>query len=340
MNVWQIAAGDGSRDYSDVFLHFGVMLVGPGSYGPYPSQKHAYTDPSSDAYRDFLSTFAETVQKGDLIILKRPSSSEWEIIAVGTVESDYLHEPVFGDVDGWDLQHCRRVAWKTPPQMLVVPGLRRGTLYGVNKPEPITKAREILANGASMSPYPIPAPAPEIAVDDVIDSLITRGVSANTAELVSNTIWRLRRLAKWYSVHGSDVGEHEIRAFLIVPLFVALGWSEQRLKIEWDNIDVAFFDSSYSKSAVLRMIVESKRLDDGLRYAPDQAKGYSEKYPRCDRFVVSDGIRYKLFSRHEDNWRFEAYLNLLAPRARHPYYSEVRGAVDFFMGVLPVPQSN
>jgi len=28
-NIWQVKAGDGKRDYSDVFLQFGVMLIGP-----------------------------------------------------------------------------------------------------------------------------------------------------------------------------------------------------------------------------------------------------------------------------------------------------------------------
>ena len=30
MNYWQVAAGDGGRDYSEVFLKYGVMLIGLG----------------------------------------------------------------------------------------------------------------------------------------------------------------------------------------------------------------------------------------------------------------------------------------------------------------------
>lgn len=33
MNIWQINAGKGSRDYSSVFLKFGVMLVGADDPG-------------------------------------------------------------------------------------------------------------------------------------------------------------------------------------------------------------------------------------------------------------------------------------------------------------------
>ncbi len=35
MNIWQIKAGDSTRDYSEVFIHYGVMLIGSGEYGDY-----------------------------------------------------------------------------------------------------------------------------------------------------------------------------------------------------------------------------------------------------------------------------------------------------------------
>jgi hypothetical protein len=45
---------------------------------------------------------------GDLIILRKGSSN---VCAVGEVASDYLWLDDFGDIDGWDLQHVRRVRW-------------------------------------------------------------------------------------------------------------------------------------------------------------------------------------------------------------------------------------
>jgi hypothetical protein len=47
MAEWQIAAGDGNRDYSDVFLKYGVILVGPGSEGPYHENKEVYDNDES-----------------------------------------------------------------------------------------------------------------------------------------------------------------------------------------------------------------------------------------------------------------------------------------------------
>ena len=59
MNTWLVVAGDGSRDYADVFLRFGVILVGPGSDGDYFTNKDVYNKVDSDSYRQFLGPFAE-----------------------------------------------------------------------------------------------------------------------------------------------------------------------------------------------------------------------------------------------------------------------------------------
>jgi hypothetical protein len=143
-------------------------------------------------------------------------------------------------------------------------------------------------------------------------------------------------MAKYYQEHGADVGEHEIRTFLIVPLLLSLGWAEQKVKIEWGNMDVVLFDTPYKKDASRPVvIIESKRLWDGLRYAPDQATHYAQSHPTCLRFVVSDGIRYKLFLRENEAWRFAAYMNLTAPKTMHPYEQGVGGAVAFFRSMIP-----
>jgi len=331
MKYWQIAAGDGSRDYTDVFTKFGVILVGPGSDGEYFSNSTIYKEYS------FISVIAENINKDDIVVLKRPSGKEWEIIAVGKVTSGYVYADVFGDVDGWDLQHCRKVIWKRPKTETVISGLRRGTLLGINNQYAIDTANSIWESASSItiSSEPIPQKTDEISVDELIDSLIVKGLPVHDAEIITSTIWRLRRIAKWYSSHGSEVGEHEIRTFLIVPLLTSLGWAEQKIKIEWNNIDVALFDTSYSSESKPLVIIESKRLWDGLRYAHDQAIGYAKSHPTCDRFVVSDGIRYKLYKRLENAWHYTAYMNLLSPKRIHPYEKDIAGAEAFFLSLVP-----
>jgi hypothetical protein len=335
MQVWQVAAGDGSRDYSDIFLKFGVILMGPGSEGSYFENIGAYTNPESWVYRPFLKPLAESVSKDDLVILKKPSGGRWEVLAVGKVVSEYIHCETFSDVDGWDLQHCRKVEWKTPTSTTIIDGLRRGTFFGVNKEEPINEANRIWSSGLPVISELIPPTEPEITVDELIDSIMVFGLSATTAGVIADTIWKLRRIATWYSGHGSGVGEHEIRTFLIVPLLISLGWSEQKIKIEWNNIDVAVFNKPYSENQKPILLIESKRLWDGLLYAPSQAAQYAKQFTSCKLFIVSDGIRYKLYELEADNWKYTAYMNLSSPKRNHPYLCDVRGAVDFFLKILP-----
>ena len=336
MAVWQCAAGDGNRDYADVFLKYGVFLVGPGSDGPYFGNEGAYNDPDSASCRPFIKPFAEHLAIGDRLILKRPSSQQWEILAVGEVVSDYLHSQVFADVEGWDLQHCRSVRWKTPRSQEIVGGLTRGTLKGVNIPSVIAAADQVWTSGQDAATTPLPIERKRISVDEVVDALMSEGIPVQRAQLMTDTIWRLRRVAQWYQTHGADVGEHEIRTFLIVPLLTSLGWAEQKVKIEWNRMDVVLFDTAYKRGVSNPLvIIESKRLFDGMRHAADQASVYAKAYPSCQRFIVSDGIRYKLFVRDGQGWRFSAYMNLLYPMQSHPYEENVEGAVAFFRAMIP-----
>jgi len=337
MNVWQVAAGDGDRDYSEIFLRFGVVLVGPGDPGPYFGNQAVYATKGGGNYRDFMPWFCESMSDGDLVVLKRPSGRRWDMVAVGRVKSGYDHLEVFGDVDGWDLQHCRQVAWREPREQTIVDGLRRGTFCAVSAAnvEVRKKALALWESGAERSPEPIPKPPRILEVDELVDRLVEHGLSVNDAETVSSTIWRLRRLAGWYSSRGAGVGEFEIRSFLIIPLLLAVGWPEQSLRIEWNRLDIAAFDGPYSSEKEPIMIIESKRLGSGLRYASRQAQSNAAAYPSCSRLVVSDGIRYKLFRKKNDGWAPCAYVNLLSPKRTYPYDEGVAGAQELFRQLVP-----
>ena len=341
MTTWQIAAGDGNVDYAKIFLRFGVILVGPGNGGKYFEKEDAYL--KEPYYRSWMKPFAEEISEGDRVILKRPNGRRWEIIAVGEVTSDYEFHDVFGDVEGWDLQHCYRVTWKEPNGEGITDGLTRGTLNRVWDERPLRKAENIWTSGTKRTPAEIPELPKKLKVFQLIDALMKEGLPGQNAELIANTIWRLRRMAKWYNYHGKDVGEHEIRTFLIVPLLTSLGWAEQQIKIEWsrerNRIDVALFDTPYSDQIEPQkieplVVIESKKLWDGLRYAPQQAAGYAKQFRSCKTFVVSDGIRYKLFKLEEKGWRHRAYMNLLEMRESHPYEEGVDGAEKFFLEML------
>ena len=336
MNYWQVAAGDGERDYAEVFTKFGIMLVGPGDPGDYFQNKDTY---EKYWWGSPIKALAEQAQEGDIVVLKRPSGKLWKVLAIGKIKGDYQYLPIFNDVEGWDLQHSRTVEWFLPKDELVISGLVRGTFRRIYNEEAIQQISQVFLSGSKISPEQLPEVAPELSDEELISHLINNGLRPKDAEDLAQTIARIRRLVRWYSNHGADVKEHETRAFLILPLLFALGWSEQRLKIEWKATDIAFFEKPYNRQNKdprnCIMILESKRFWGGLTYAEKQGKKYAKNFPNCKYLIVSDGCNYKLFDRKDDKWIYHAYLNILKPRSRHPYEEKIRGAQDIFLTLMP-----
>ncbi len=337
MNYWQVAAGEGARDYSEMFVQFGVMLVGAGNPGRYFDNKDYYRGHRD--WRTQVVSFAERVKAKDMVILKRPYHRQWQIRAVGQVTGDYEYLEQFDDVEGWDLQHCRRVEWVCPGDNVITKGLSMGTFKRVNSNEAIEKAEKVLEEGKKQKAKEIPPPARKISDEDLVESLIGKGLRPADAETVIQTISRVRRLAHWYKRYGRDLSEHEIRTFLIVPILLALGWSEQKIKIEWKHTDMSFFSEVYKRGEKPSMILESKRAWEGLHYAERQLVRYTKVFPECHRLVTSDGIRYQLYVRRGNEWNltgdFRAYANLLNLKDRHPYLEDIGGAPNLFMSLMP-----
>ena len=112
-NVWQVSGGPANRDYSDIFLKYGVALIGPGDAGRWRPDREDY-----EFEGGFVRRFASEVQLGDIFLLRTGIS---KVRAVGIVASEYLYLPQFDDVNGWDLQHVRRVRWcELPTHMILV----------------------------------------------------------------------------------------------------------------------------------------------------------------------------------------------------------------------------
>lgn len=272
MKYWQVAAGDSNRDYSDVFLKYGVMFIGPGEPGPYFENKNYYNEEyeSSD-----IKNFAEEVVEGDCVVLKRPKGRKWEVLAAGCVQGAYEYLNVFDDVEGWDLQHGRHVEWKRPRRETLISGLTRGTFLGVRKKSIQQEIEKIATNGIPMSFEAVPKPPRELTDEDLIGYLINYGLRIKDAEDFASTIHRIRRLIKWYNNNGKDVSEHETKAFLILPLLLTLGWTEQQLKVEWKSRDIAFFRNPYTNKNCnpddCIIILESKRFGEGFINAEKQA---------------------------------------------------------------------
>lgn len=339
--VWQIAAGDAHRDYSDLFLDFGVACVGPGAPGPYFENKDAYNVKGKWAYRRFMRPFCEQVEEGHLLAVRGATEEHHypTIAAVGKVTSGYRFDELgrLSDVEGWNLAHHHIVEWHVGATPVVVQGIsaRSSTLHRVV--QAADEIRELYDRWPARRSRPLPPAALEItAADRIISILIEDGLPAGQAETIVNTIWKVRRVAGWYQDHKGDVSEHEIRSFVIIPLLLALGWAEQRIKIEWRHRDIALFDRPYTAHAQLQILVESKRIDGdlGVRAAAQVAR-YAHGYPTCRQLLITDGIRYKLSEQSEDGWAPVAYINLLRLLDRHPYLEGVAGAPVLLRRLLP-----
>ena len=345
MNYWQIAAGVGDRDYADVFLRFGVALVGPGRHGPFPQHPDKYRERGD--WNSRIERLADDVEIGDVVILKRGNGARGQIVAAGRVTKDYEWIEAFGDVEGWDLQHCRRVDWFKANEPIPVVGLARGTLSQVNSAGPREAADGLLSSGVRVVSSDIPSPATSISEEGLVQSLVENGLRPSDAEDVIRAIFHVRRLASWYRTKGQDLSEHEIRTFLIVPILLALGWSEQRIKIEWRRADIALFREVFNRNVETpspSVIVETKRMGTGLDYAEPQVVRFARDFPECNVLVTSTGERYQLFTKEPgQEWdivrmeekHLSAYLNLSSLKGRHPYLVDVGGAPDLLKRLMP-----
>jgi hypothetical protein len=107
--IWQQAAGDTDRDYSNVCLEWDVILNGPGYAGVWPACAKTLTSDGCSARKlTDLRRFAEEIKDGDFVVLRLGTSA---VLGFGQIVGNYEWSDEFGDVDGWELQHLRRVRW-------------------------------------------------------------------------------------------------------------------------------------------------------------------------------------------------------------------------------------
>ena len=346
MTYWQVAAGEGAREYSDVFLKYGIMFMGSGNPGPYPERREWYR---AQKWGGKIVALADQVQGGDIVVLKRPHRRQWRIVAVGRVTGEYEWLEQFGDVEGWDLQHSRRVEWVSPRSQTLVEGLSMGTFRRFHMKELQRLALQINEEGEKRQSEEIPPPTNNISEEDLVESLISEGLRPADAESVIRAIWHVRRLATWYARDGWQLSEHEVRTFLIVPILLALGWSEQRIKIEWNHTDVSLFRDAFrrgmkDKKQEPHLILESKRMGTGLEHAERQVRKYAKDFPCCNALVTTTGVRYHLYTKKPGlEWdasrmkegHLSAVLNLFRLKDRHPYLPGVGGAPELLKSLMP-----
>jgi hypothetical protein len=281
--VWQISAGPASRSYADVFLEYGVALIGPGDAGAWSPER------SDEAFEgSFVRRFANEVAPGDGVLLRTGLA---RIAAVGVVTGGYEYLNAFDDVNGWDLQHARRVRWGRLPSDHAF----NGAVFGANPPRCSRVWNEEVVDFATRflnSPPThwqsarLPAlPAEEPPLAQVPEEIA--GLVAQAADLLP--------LMQDGSRFGELPSEDELIVHFVVPLLRAFRWRPECIAVKWRYVDVAVFHSLPRTPETCRFVIEAKRLGAGVEGALEQAQGYVTALgARCDA-IVTDGIRYRMY---------------------------------------------
>ncbi len=297
-SVWQISGGPSSRAYADVFVQYGVALVGPGDAGPWTTERD-----DEEFEGGFVRRFASEIQVGDVLLLRAGQAT---IVAVGIVASEYQYQVAFDDVNGWDLQHTRRVRWYRLPRDHVF----FGPVFGAF-PARCARAwhdevvdfahRFIKSPPTQWQTGRLPELPPEQAPLDEIPSQM-QGMVAQAADLVPLLQDRER--------FGDQPSEDELIAHFIVPALRSLGWAPEQIAVQWRHIDVAVFSALPRCPENCHLVIEAKRLGAGVEGALEQAKGYVAMLGVARDVIVTDGVRYRMYAADRG---FEplAYANLV-----------------------------
>ncbi len=294
-HVWQLSGGPASRSYADIFLNYGVGLIGPGDAGPWNYER------SDDEYEgSFVRRFASDMQIGDIVLLRTGINA---VSAVGIIASEYMYLNQFEDVNGWDLQHARRIRWCKLPQEYVFDNHSFG--YTRFSQVQNTEVRNYVERFLNSPPtnWQV-APLPELPSEE--PSL--GEIPSNLIELVGQA-QDLVGLFQDEHNFGDTPMEDELVAHFVVPFLRCLGWPPECIAVKWRWIDVAVFQSLPRAPENCALIIEAKRFGSGIEGALAQAIGYVKSIGVSCNVVVTDGIRYRMYS-CDNEFVPVAYANL------------------------------
>jgi hypothetical protein len=348
--VWQIAAGDPGRDYSDLFIKHDLMLIGPGQWplgGDF--ERDARAAGYSGSKIGMVRSFGEAVSPNDIILLR----VGYRVRAIGLADdSGYSHNDTFDDVFGWHLGHCRRVVWQDHLEgELSAIQRQTGLFHGRKQIPTFTRVgdQKILDPIAGLLSRCVwralrempPCPPAALEPDEVGTRLFSKGLPNEWVDKTLVAIQRQRRLSTWYAeseTGGARPTEHEVVAHMILPLLLALGWSEQLLAVEWHRIDLAGFARTPTTGENCLLVCEAKGLGHGLQDSFSQAERYVErlKLGRCQKILLTDGQRLYLYHRSAQGWNPKpaGYINIHAIRTDHVAPAGTN-AIDTIVALTP-----
>lgn len=349
-NCWQVAAGDGDRNYADVCLRNGVILMGPSSAGPWRNSYLSNYPPTAEILKKQglhsrkitnLDQFVNRIAPGDLVVLRVGMT---EVHGVGIVASGYEYNENFSDVDGWDIAHTHRVkwVWKRSKDNRHEGDFRKLLNWGdttqrldskSSKTKPLFDWIRTLPEPSEDDPERLKE-FKRLEISEISRHLFDYGMSSGSLSDLESRVRDLCSLAKWYKNYCKP-SESETVAHLVIPLLLALGWSPQRIQLEFHqrNIgraDVALYANGNRDNYEPIGIIEAKKYGYSCMTAEEQVRTYARQMKYLRRLIVTDGIRYGIFVRHNNEESFPerptAYLNLSDLRDCYPIYGNCKGA--------------
>lgn len=329
--VWQQACGDTNRNYSEICIKWGVILNGPG-YTRYPDcLKVLKNDGWASRKITDIKRFAVEMREGDFVVLRLGTN---KILAVGLIVGEYEWHECFSDVDGWDLQHVRRVNWIwsniNAPKFFKTYALKQGDTTQVINSSIVNSwliSLNINSQQKNHNLPSLPSAGRMTNEGEIAEYLYEHGVSNNFIESLLREFGELKRIAKWY-VTKSPPSEFETVAYLVIPLLRSLGWTPQKMAIEWKNLDLALFNKLPRENDNLSAVVEAKKKDRSCLMAFSQAESYTVGRTSCERLIVTDGLRYGIFLKEDNRYNLYAYFNLLQLRESYPIYGDCKGVKE------------
>jgi len=295
--VWQISGGPPSRTYTEILLRHGVALIGPGDAGRWAPER------DDDEFEGgYVRRFASEVEFGDVFLLRTGVAT---IAAVGIVASEYQYENAFDDVNGWDLQHTRRVRWARLPVQYTF----GSAAFGANPPKCSRVWNEEVVDYTDRFINSPPTHWQTVALPDLPPEAPPLGRIPNALKEIVAQAADLVPLVQNRQRFGEAPSEDELIAHFVVPFLRAFGWPPERIAVQWRHIDVAVFQALPRMPELCQYVIEAKRLGAGVEGALAQAKAYVVELGFPRDVIVTDGVRYRMYAAARD---FEplAYANL------------------------------
>jgi len=217
-NIWQIGAKTARRDYADVLLKYGVVLIGPGDVGAWHTERD---DTEFGGHQ--VRLFAEEMNPGDAILLRGGHS---QVLAIGLITSEYVYLDCFDDVKGLDLQHARRVRWFKLPEIhafdrSVFAGPRFGRVSDSAVSEYVLKMLNSPPDRWQTAPLP-DLPKEEkylVTIPDYLQDIVAR-------------VQDLAQIMDDGEHFGPPAAEAELVSHCIIPFIEALGWRPELIAVE------------------------------------------------------------------------------------------------------------